>query len=62
VANLTRDGKFPGGQVYNFSLKNHGVGLPASNPNLPANIAKVVAEYQSKIASGQIKVSEIPTK
>jgi basic membrane protein A len=62
VANLTRDGKFPGGQVYNFSLKNKGVGLPASNPNLPADILKTVASYESKIATGKLKVSEIPAK
>jgi len=62
IAGLVRDGKFPGGQVYTFTLKNQGVGLPASNPNLSADILKVVAGYQAKIASGQLKVSEIPAK
>jgi len=62
VAVLTSDGKFPGGQVCYFSLSNHGVGIPASNPNLSADILKVVADYQSRIASGQIKVAEVPVK
>lgn len=62
IAGLVRDGKFPGGQVYTFTLKNHGVGLPASNPNLSPDILKAVAAYQSRIASGTLKVSEIPAK
>jgi basic membrane protein A len=62
IANLVRDGKFPGGQVYHFSLKNKGVGLPAANPNLSADILKTVADYQTKIAAGQIKVAEVPAK
>jgi basic membrane protein A len=62
IANLVRDGKFPGGQVYHFSLKNKGVGLPAANPNLSPDILKTVADYQAKIAAGQIKVAEVPAK
>jgi len=62
IAGLVRDGKFPGGQVYTFTLKNHGVGLPASNPNLSPDILKAVADYQGRIAAGTLKVSEIPAK
>jgi basic membrane protein A len=62
IADLVRDGKFPGGQVYTFSLKNKGVGLPQSNPNLSPDILKAVAGFEQKIASGQLKVSEIPGK
>lgn len=62
VAVLTRDGKFPGGQVLTFSLKNKGVGIPAKNPNLPADILKKVAEFEAKIASGKLVVSEVPAK
>jgi basic membrane protein A len=62
VATMARDGKFPGGQVYTFSLKNHGVGLPAVNPNLSPDILKAVATYETKIAKGDLKVSEIPSK
>jgi basic membrane protein A len=62
VAVMTRDGKFPGGQVLTFSLKNKGVGVPASNPNLSADITKKVAEFEAQIASGKVKVSEVPAK
>ena len=62
IANLVRDGKFPGGEVYHFTLKNKGVGLPQANPNLTDDILKAVTDYQAKIAAGQIKVSEIPAK
>lgn len=62
VAKATMAGQFPGGQVLIFSLKNKGVGIPDSNPNLPADIVAKVREYGEKIASGTIKVSEIPAK
>lgn len=62
VAVMTRDGKFPGGQVLTFSLKNKGVGIPAQNPNLSADIIKKVAEYEAQIASGKLKVSEVPAQ
>lgn len=62
VAVMARDGKFSGGQVLTFSLKNEGVGIPARNPNLPADIVKKVAEYEAQITSGKLKVSEIPVK
>lgn len=62
VAVMTRDGKFPGGQVLTFSLKNKGVGVPASNPNLSADILKAVADYEAQIASGKLVVAEVPVK
>ena len=62
VSTMTRDGKFPGGQVYTFALKNHGVGIPAVNPNLTPDILKMVSSYETKIAKGELKVSEIPSK
>ena len=62
VAALTRDGKFPGGTVLTFALKNKGVGLPARNPNLGADVLAKVAEFEAKIASGQLTVPEVPKK
>ncbi len=59
---MTRDGKFPGGQVLTFALRNHGVGLPAKNPNLSAEILARVADFEAKIASGAIPVSEVPAR
>jgi len=62
VSQMTLDGQFPGGTVMVFSLKNNGVGIPDSNPNLSADIISQVNEYAQKIASGELVVSEIPAK
>ncbi len=62
VAKMTMEGKFPGGQVLVFSIANKGVGIPEKNPNLSDDIVKVVKEYEAKIASGSLKVSEVPMK
>lgn len=62
VAKMALDGQFPGGKVLVFSLKNAGVGIPATNPNVPADIAAKVKEYADKIASGALVVSEVPAK
>ncbi len=62
VAVMVRDGKFPGGQVMVFSLKNQGVGIPAENPNLSAAIVATVKDYEARIASGALAVPEVPAK
>jgi basic membrane protein A len=62
VAAMTRDGKFPGGQVLVFSLKNKGVAIPAVNPNLTPDMVKQIGAFEAKIASGKLQVSEIPKK
>jgi basic membrane protein A len=55
-------GKFPGGKVILFNVANNGVGIPASNPNLPANIVSEIAKFAEKIKNGTLKVSEVPAK
>lgn len=62
VAGMTRNGKFPGGEVLTFALKNKGVGLPAKNPNVPTDILAQVSGFEAKIASGAIQVSEVPAR
>jgi len=62
VAKMTMAGKFPGAQVLTFSLANDGVGIPAVNPNLSADIVAKVKDYASQIKSGKLKVSEVPAK
>ncbi|MFA6504562.1 MAG: BMP family ABC transporter substrate-binding protein [Treponemataceae bacterium] len=62
VAKLAKGGQFPGGQVLVFSIKNKGVGVPEKNPNLSDDIVAKVKDYEAKIASGEIKVSESPAK
>ena len=56
VAVMTMNGEFPGGQVLTFDLKSKGVGLPAKNPNLGADIVKAIAGYTTQIVSGKLKV------
>lgn len=62
VAKMTLDGKFPGGQTLVFSVANKGVGIPETNPNLSNDIVGKVKEFEAKIASGELKVSEVPAK
>ncbi|MCX7023288.1 MAG: BMP family ABC transporter substrate-binding protein [Spirochaetes bacterium] len=62
VAVLTMAGKFPGGQVLVFNVKNKGVSIPATNPNLSKDIIAKIADYEKQIASGKLVVSEIPAK
>jgi basic membrane protein A len=50
------DGKFPGGQTLNFDVKNDGVGIPASNPNLSADTQAKVLDVYKKMQSGAIVV------
>lgn len=60
VAVMTKDGKFPGGQVLVFNAKNDGVGIPATNPNLADDIAAKVKEYAEQIKAGTLVVAEVP--
>lgn len=62
VSKMTMQGKFPGGQVMVFSLANDGVGIPATNPNLSADIVAKVRDFAARIKSGALKVSEVPAK
>lgn len=41
-----------------LGLKDNGVGLPAQNPNVPADVLKKVEEFKAKIISGEIKVPQ----
>jgi len=62
VSAMAKEGKFPGGQVIVFNLANKGVGLPADNPNLSADIVSEADAYAEKIVAGEIVVSEMPGK
>lgn len=52
-----KDGKFPAGKTLVFDAKNNGVGIPAKNPNLAADVATKVGDVFKKLQSGEIKVS-----
>ncbi|MGP1564372.1 MAG: BMP family lipoprotein [Treponema sp.] len=51
------NGNFVGGRSLLLSAKEDGVGIPASNPNLSADVQKTVDSIAAKIKSGEITVS-----
>jgi basic membrane protein A len=51
------DKKFPGGKTLIFDAKNDGVGIPATNPNLGADVTKKAADIMAQIKAGKIVVS-----
>jgi basic membrane protein A len=59
---MVRDGKFPGGTTLTFGLANKGVGIPAKNPNLSADIVKQIQKYADQIAAGKITVPTDPSQ
>jgi len=50
-------GNFPGGQVLTFDAANTGVGIPAKNPNLSADVQAKVATIYADLQSGKITVA-----
>jgi basic membrane protein A len=58
ISNDLINGKFEGGpqKVRNLGLKEDGVGLPANNKNVPAEIMTKVNDYKQQIVSGKITV------
>jgi basic membrane protein A and related proteins len=55
---LELEGKFPGGQVLRFNASNDGIGIPATNPNLSAEVSAKVQEIFGQIKSGTIDVAD----
>ena len=56
LAKKTADGKFPGGKVITYSLKDGGVDL--TTDNLSADAKKAVEDAKAKILDGSLKVPE----
>lgn len=56
IANKTKDGKFPGGQVLNYNLKNGGVSL--AKDNLSDKTWKEVEVAKKNIIDGKVTVPE----
>jgi basic membrane protein A len=52
------DGKFPGGETLTFDAANNGVGLPATNPNLSADVQAKATEVFKMLQAGSVKVSD----
>ena len=57
IIKLEKQGKFPGGQTLVFDAKKDGVGIPAQNPNLSADVSKKVAEVLDQLKAGKITVA-----
>jgi basic membrane protein A len=62
VSEMTLNGQFPGGQVLVFDLSNDGVGIPAENPNLSADIVSAVEEFKAKVVAGEITIDPVPNR
>ncbi|MDF2556669.1 MAG: basic rane lipoprotein [Bacillales bacterium] len=58
VADAGKDGKFEGGKVYEFNLKNDGVGIAPTQDNLTPDILAKVKEVTEQIKSGALKVPD----
>jgi basic membrane protein A len=56
VAEGLKNGKFEGGKVTVFGLKEDGVGYaPTTNKNTPADVIKLMDDYKKKIVAGELK-------
>lgn len=58
VANLAKEGKFPGGETRVYGLHDNGVKLADSRGAIPEDVMKEIEEYSKKIADGEIEVPE----
>ncbi|HFI0054645.1 TPA: BMP family protein [Streptococcus suis] len=58
IANKAVEGKFPGGEIIQFSLKDKGVEL--AETNLSEDASKAVAEAKQAIIDGKVEVPEKP--
>ncbi len=52
-----KEGSFPGGQTLVFDAKKDGVGIPATNPNLSADVSTKVAAVLADLKAGKIAVA-----
>ncbi|MBT9160298.1 MAG: Membrane lipoprotein TmpC [Dehalococcoidia bacterium] len=52
-----KEGKFPGGQTLVFNAKNDGIGIPATNPNLSAEVQARVKTVFDALKAGTLTVS-----
>lgn len=53
------NGEFPGGEILNLDASNLGIGIPAENPNLDAEVEEVVAEVFALLQSGELVVADV---
>ncbi|MDM5299301.1 BMP family protein [Bacillus pumilus] len=51
-----KEGKFPGGEVITYGLKEGGVDISPSQDNLDKDVLKKVEEWKQKIIKGEVKI------
>ncbi|WP_010631825.1 BMP family lipoprotein [Sporolactobacillus vineae] len=56
VTSKTKQGKFPGGQVLAYGLKENGVGLAPTTKNVSKKVLDSANQYKQKIIDGSIVV------
>ena len=56
------EGKFAGGTVLKFDIKNNGVGIPEVNPNLTDEQVKTILSYRDKVIDGSMTISTLPKR
>ncbi|MFT8364179.1 MAG: BMP family protein [Sporolactobacillus sp.] len=56
VTKRTKAGKFPGGKVLVYGLKQNGVGIAPTTKNVSAKALAAVKKYKQQIIDGSIKV------
>ncbi len=56
VSKDTMNGKFPGGKVLEFGLKDDGVGIADHKDNIAKDVLSKVDDYKQKIIDGKINV------
>lgn len=61
ICKLALENKFEN-KVFQFDLKNKGVGLPKENPNLSEELIKLADDTAEKIIKGEITVSPMPER
>jgi len=57
MVKAAKDGAFPGGKTLTFNAANNGVGIPATNPNLSADVQTTMKDIFTKLQKGEITVS-----
>ncbi|WP_088074563.1 MULTISPECIES: BMP family lipoprotein [Bacillaceae] len=58
VSQMTMEGNFPGGEILEFELADHGVGIAESTENVSEEILSAVDEWTQRILDGEFEVPQ----
>ena len=62
ISKMALTGNFPGGKVFEYSLKENAVGISEDTSNLSEHILMAIDYYTNKIVMGSIKVNSMPNR